>query len=122
MIYTQNAFTNDVIDEDYYRLRMPSEVKTYELNSVIFSGQFYKLSDFENILSDTKSEVLLYHEINKPTNPGIAQRRLIEHIRSVYYRNDLTAALPLHQLESLGLPFEKLSARLYSRIGNRYIW
>ncbi|MBK8644836.1 MAG: insecticidal toxin complex protein [Saprospiraceae bacterium] len=106
MIYTQNAFTNDVIDEDYYRLRMPSEVKTYELNSVIFSGQFYKLSDFENILSDTKSEVLLYHEINKPTNPGIAQRRLIEHIRSVYYRNDLTAALPLHQLESLGLPFE----------------
>lgn len=109
IIYTQNTFTNDVIDViniDQYRLRMPSEVKTYELNSVTFLGQFYKLSDFENILFDTKSEALLYHEINKPTNPGIAQRRLIEHIRSVYYRNDLTAALPLHQLESLGLAYE----------------
>ena len=36
----------------------------------------------------------------------MAQRRLIEHIRNIFYKNELTGALPLHQLDSLALPFE----------------
>ena len=33
-------------------------------------------------------------------------RRLIEHVRTLYRRNDLTAPLPLGQVQSLALPFE----------------
>lgn len=106
IIFTKNAFTNDVIKEEHYRLRLPSEVETYELNAVPKSGDFYSLDDFDNILSNAKSDELLYHEYDTPPNPGKAQRRLIEHVRSVYYKNDLTGSLPLHQLESLGLPYE----------------
>jgi RHS repeat-associated protein len=106
IIYTKSQFTNDVIDEDIYRLRLTSETKTFELKAVNKTDSYYKLSDFYNILSDVKSETALYHDVNKVVAIGMAQKRLIEHIRTNYYRNNLINALPLHQLESLALPFE----------------
>lgn len=104
--YSQNHFTNDVIGNDVYRLRLPSETKTYELKGVSKSSVFYALSDFTEILSDANSDTALYHELNKPLNGSTAQKRLIEHVRSTYYSNQLTGALPLHQLESLAIPYE----------------
>lgn len=106
IIYTQNQFTNDVIGDDTYRLRLPSEVKTYELKGVPKVGIYYSPVDFTDILSDAKSDTAFYHELSKPLVAGKAQKRLIEHVRSTYYRNNLSGALPLHLLESLGLPFE----------------
>ena len=104
MIYTQNRFTNDITTGENYRLRLPSEVKTFELKGVAKTGFFYTLPDFEDIL--TASGDAHYHEINKEPAPGAAQKRLLEHIRTNYYKNDLTGPLPLHQLESLALPYE----------------
>jgi len=106
IIYSQNQFTNDVFGEDIHRLRLPSEVKTYELKGVSKTNSYYKLVDFIDILSDVKTDTAFYHEFNKPLTLGKAQKRLIEHVRSTYYRNNLSGALPLHQLESLALPFE----------------
>lgn len=106
IIYTQNRFTNDAMNDDKYRLRLPSEVKTFELKGVTKTGIFYTVGDFEDILSDVKSSKAEYPEIEKPTAGGKAQRRLIEHIRNIFYKNDLTGALPLHQLDSLAVPFE----------------
>jgi len=106
IIYTQNRFTNDAITNDAYRLRLPSEVKTYELKGVTKTGSFYSPTDFENILSDLRSDTILYHDIDFPPAGIKAQRRLIEHNRSIYYSNLLTGALPLHNLDSLALPFE----------------
>ena len=40
------------------------------------------------------------------TPDGSLQRRLIERVRTLYRRNDLSGALPLGQIESLALPFE----------------
>ncbi|HKJ40523.1 MAG TPA: SpvB/TcaC N-terminal domain-containing protein, partial [Sunxiuqinia sp.] len=106
IIYTKNQYTNDVIAENANRLRLPSEIETFELKGVSKTGDYYLLSDFADILSDTHSDEAFYHELEKPLTPGKAQRRRIEHVRTVYYRNDLTGSLPLHQLESLAFPFE----------------
>jgi len=106
IIYAQNQFTNDVISDEVYLLRLPSEVKTYELKEVAKSNFYYTPEDFTEILSDAKSDTAFYHEIDKPLVPDKAQKRLIEHVRSTYYRNNLAVALPLHQLESLAVPFE----------------
>lgn len=107
IIYTQNQFTNDVLGDDVYRLRLLSEVKTFELKGVNKSSTYYSTGDFTDIISDAKSDVAFYHETDKPLNAGKSQKRLIEHVRSLYYRNDLTGALLLHQLESSALPFER---------------
>ncbi len=106
IIYSENRFTNDVISNNAYRLRLPSEVKIFELRAVAKSNAYYSTADFTNILLDDNSDIALYHEIDKPITSGKAQRRLIEHSRSTYCCNGLIGALPLHQLESLALPFE----------------
>jgi len=115
IIYTQNGFTNDIdtyldpndiLSNDAYRLRLPSEVKTYELKGVSKTNPYYTLTDFIDILFDVKSDTAFYHELNKPLIAGKAQKRLIEHIRTTYYLNNLTGALPLHQIESLAFPYE----------------
>lgn len=104
--YSQNQFTNDVISDDVYRLRTPSEAKSFQLKGVSKVDDYYSPADFIDILSDANSDTALYHEIDKPRTPNKAQRRLIEHVRSTYYSDDLLTALPLHKLGSLGVPFE----------------
>ncbi len=113
IIYTQHQFTNDINEENNYRLRLPSEVKTYDIKGTKFvkpTGLF-KLTDFDDSTNPSPYNILLsstevpYKEYNNSPTSG-TQKRVIEHIRSTYYRNDLTAALPLGTLESLAIPFE----------------
>lgn len=104
IIYTQNHFTNDVISGNDYRLRVPSEVKTYELKGVGKSAAYYSITDLTNILLG--STKVAYHQIYTNPAPGTSQKRLIEHIRNIFYKNDLSGPLPLHQLESKGIPYE----------------
>ena len=105
IIFTQNQFTNDVFDENVNRVRLPSETKTYELKKVPKAEMYFAPEEFKDILLDTKTTALFYHEIDKPAGSK-AQKRLIEHVRSVYYKNNLTDPLLLHHLESLAIPFE----------------
>jgi RHS repeat-associated protein len=104
--FLRNSLTNDVMDDLVYRLRLPSETKTYELKGVPKTKPFYSVNDFENILNDTRSDTVAYHEKDKLLTPGKAQKRLIENVRKIYCGNNLKTPLPLHQLESSGLQFE----------------
>jgi RHS repeat-associated protein len=106
VIYSENRFTNDAIDTDNYRLRENYEARSFELKGVKKTGFYYSPKDFKDILNDANSDTALYHEQNKPLTPGKAQRRLIEDIRSFFYRNDLTGSLSLGKLQSRGIPFE----------------
>lgn len=102
--YTQNSFTNDIDAAASYRLRLPSETMTYELKGVAKNSRLYTINDFESIL--TAAVEADYHQVDKNPAPGTPQKRLIEHIRSIYRSDNLKDALPLYQLASLGLPFE----------------
>ncbi|XEC94318.1 SpvB/TcaC N-terminal domain-containing protein [Paenibacillus tarimensis] len=102
--YMQNSFTND-IDKDFsYRLRLPAETKTYELKGVTKNGPFYTVKDFENIL--TAAAQADYHQVDQEPAPGTSQKRLIEHIRTIYRSDNLKDALPLYQMASPALPYE----------------
>lgn len=104
IIYTQNQLANDIDTADAYRLRVPSEIKTFELKGIVKANSLYSVGEFENIL--TTANEIDYHQTEINPAPGTSQKRLIEHIRTTFYKNDLTGALALHQLESKGLPFE----------------
>ena len=106
ILYTHNQFTNDHITDDAYLLRLPSEVQTFELRGVAKAGPFYTPAAFDNILSDVGSDTAGYHEIDKPLSPGMAQRRLIEQVRTTYYQNTLAGPLPLHQVQAPALRYE----------------
>ncbi|SCX05541.1 Insecticide toxin TcdB middle/C-terminal region [Nitrosomonas eutropha] len=104
IIYTQNRFTSDINTAEAYRLRLPSETITYEIRNAAKSGGLYAISDFESIL-DTAT-LLEYHQLASSLATGMLQKRLIEHVCTLYRGNNLTAPLPLHTLESLALLFE----------------
>jgi RHS repeat-associated protein len=104
VIYSQNQFTNDVLGDVVHRLRLAAETKTFELKGVAKTGVFYTIADFDNIL--TVADEVPYQNTDSSPTPGIAQKRLIEHVRTNYYKNDLSGMAALHQLESLALPFE----------------
>lgn len=102
--YSKNGFTNDIDTDKAYRIRLPAESMTYELKGVSKQGFYYSLSDFENILS-VAGEVE-YHQVDKSPATGTTQKRLIEHVRTIYRSDNLKDALPLYRMDSLAIPFE----------------
>ena len=115
IIYTLNRFTNDVFDLNNNRQRVQAEVKTYELKGVTKTGNYYSRDNFKNLVillngnyswDNNLSEEASYHERDKPLNLPKAQRRLIEHVKMLYYQDDLTGVLPLYALESKAINFE----------------
>ncbi|MEI6898458.1 MAG: toxin TcdB middle/C-terminal domain-containing protein, partial [Bacteroidota bacterium] len=104
IIYTENRYTNDVFNQDVHRQRLISEVRTYELKGVDKADTFYLPGDFKDIL--TKAIEAGYQEIDKVPAPGTTQKRVIEHTRTIFYKNDLSANLPLLHLDSLAIPYE----------------
>ncbi|MBO9202541.1 MULTISPECIES: SpvB/TcaC N-terminal domain-containing protein [Niastella] len=106
ILYTVNNYTNDVLERDVNRGRMLAETKTYELKGVGKPGEYYDISDFNDILLDTRSDGAAYHEINKLPTGTKALRRLTAHKKMLFYSNDLVQSLPLYRLESKGIAFE----------------
>ncbi|MCD9186654.1 MAG: hypothetical protein LUM44_09480 [Pyrinomonadaceae bacterium] len=102
--YLQNNFTDEIIEPDNYRLRVPSETKTFELKGISKSGKLYTLDDFNNI--PAASVEVEYHQTDLEPAAETSQKRLIEHIRTIFYDDSLTGALPLHKLGVRGVPFE----------------
>ncbi|PKN89334.1 MAG: insecticidal toxin complex protein [Deltaproteobacteria bacterium HGW-Deltaproteobacteria-1] len=104
ILYTQSGYTQDVISDDVYRLRMPSEVLTYDLSGVSKAGPIFSAEDFKGILA--QADQALYSEIDRKPSGGKPLKRLIEHQRNLYYKNDLTGPLPLNTLESNAIIYE----------------
>jgi RHS repeat-associated protein len=117
--YTENRLTNAIEDvaahPDDYRTPLPCEARTYELTGYTPTGAAgrFQGADFVHVQPDPADPdgMKLVHifgsEIqyeDKPTNGE--QRRLIEHARTLYRKDDLTALLPLGEVEPLALPGE----------------
>ncbi len=109
IVYTRQAYTNDVLTTSAHRLRMPSETEEFELNDISKLGALYSIEDFEDVLTDNSN--LIGYEVDLINDsdpfPGQPKRRLIEHIRILYLNDELNSILDLHLLESKGLLHEK---------------
>jgi RHS repeat-associated protein len=99
----ENSVTNAIEDDDAYRAPIAAEAQTYQLTELSLpAGQsLYSLAD---ILGAGSAAAAIAYE-NRPTS-GVLEKRLIEHVRTLYRSNDLSGALPLGQMGSLALPFE----------------
>jgi RHS repeat-associated protein len=125
--YTETHFTNDVpqdiasgVTVDHYRLRVPSEVLTYELTGFTPGlGRYFDIDELrEYALSTTiPGQGTLpvasrqYHELPQGT---AAAKRLVEHVRTLFFKDDLSDYLPAGQLGRLGLVYEQYKLALTS--------
>jgi RHS repeat-associated protein len=125
--YTENRYTNGIDDPihdpDNYRIPLPSETGTYELtgftpadNAKRFSVDEWIAHDFAQL---NEAVEIQYEETADLTK---TQKRLIEHVRTRYRKDDLSALLPVGALESLALPGESYKLAFTSRLlGQVYV-
>lgn len=99
--YTHNQYTNDINETEAYRLRGLFETETYEITGLSPSDALYQIADFEDILGAGSIEID-YHE----TPSGGTERRRIEHLRNLFYRDNLSGPLLPGVQESLGIGYE----------------
>jgi RHS repeat-associated protein len=125
LAYTETSYTNDVpanllqaAPTDDYRLRVPYEVKTFELTGFAPAGgryfdlaelRGYRLSDSPIPGQGVRPVVSKpYHDLTR----GPPTRRLVEHAHALFFRDDLAGALPLGTLGRLGIPHERYKLAL----------
>ncbi|MBA3242865.1 MAG: VCBS repeat-containing protein, partial [Acidobacteria bacterium] len=108
--YTANGVTKShdtgeaAIDTaDDYRTPLPFETRTYELSGLVMTPGRSRFTPDE-VSSGGAGAVPVPYE--QGSTPNVLQRRLIEHVRTLYRRNNLAGALPPGELQSLALPFE----------------
>ncbi|MCX9012795.1 MAG: hypothetical protein OIN66_16965 [Candidatus Methanoperedens sp.] len=113
--FTENRYTNDVLEEDAYRAPLILDSRTFEVFKVqtpsappgvtpLFKFEFLnglvESADFSNGSWDINYEDITHTGAREDH----AYRRLIEHVRTVYRKNNLTGLS--EELESLALPGE----------------
>lgn len=105
---TENQYTNPILEDDAYRTPLPSEIKTCELTAPGLRGATPLA--FATVESIASAAGEITYEA-KPTS-GQTQKRLIEHVRTLYRKNALSGLLPLTRLESMALPGESYKRAL----------
>jgi hypothetical protein len=113
--YTENCYTNPINQDDAYRTPLPCETRTYELLKVDPAANeplVTNLFRFDEMLSKIQGVSDGQHDVPYEDIDAVGAhadapyRRLIEHVRTLYRKNDLTGFLPLGDVESLALPGE----------------
>ena len=107
---TESQYTNPVQAADAYRTPLPVEVKTFELTAAGLKAA--KPLEFSVVEALASSALEIAYEV-QPV-PGQIQKRLIEQVRTLYRKDDLSALLAVGKLESMANPGEsyKLSAKI----------
>jgi RHS repeat-associated protein len=105
---TERRYTNPILEDNAYRTPLPAEVKTFELTSPTLMGA--KPLDFATVDAIAAAAGEIGYEA-QPT-AGQTQKRLIEQLRTLYRKNDLSALLPAIKLESMALPGESYKLAL----------
>jgi RHS repeat-associated protein len=107
---TESQYTNPTLVDDAYRTPLLAEVKTFELTAPTLAGA--KPLDFATVDAIATAASEIAYEA-QPT-AGQTQKRLIEQLRTLYRKNDLSALLPAGKVESMALPGESYKLALTS--------
>ena len=113
--YTVNTFTDDVLNEIDYRLRLPCEVQNYELTGLSPSSGFYfSLKELRNITAAEISEIP-YHTL--PNNTSV-QKRMVECVRILYFNEALNNPENPGVINALAIPYETYKLALTNDLLN----
>ena len=114
---TENIYTKAVLEADAYRTPLLCESRTYEVLNLTpdpseILPDITNLFRFDQVSKQIKkagdgNHDLPYEDINhSQATTSDPYRRLIEHVRTLYRKNDLTGFSPLGTVESLALSGE----------------
>lgn len=99
ILYNEAFYTDDIIEEDIYRIRVGCESKGYEINGINIPADFFYTKGFLKTEIATTAEILFEEDFN-----ATPQKRLSGHSVGYFSKDDLTGSLPLGKLSKLGIP------------------
>jgi RHS repeat-associated protein len=103
--YTENRVTNPIeADADDYRTPLPCETITFEVTGLTLPPGRLRFTHAEMLTAGTGAAGIAYEQ--NPT-PGVVEKRVVEQVRTLYRRNDLTGPSAFTFVESLALPYER---------------
>ena len=108
IVATDNEYTNLVSDIHSFRAPLIAQTSSFELTGYdLAARERYDASDFvsESFAWERNPSIADYAE----EATGDRRHRLIERIRTIYRRDDLSSKLPFKAIESRALPFESYS-------------
>jgi RHS repeat-associated protein len=105
---TESQYSNAVLEADAYRTPLAAEVKTFELTAPALADA--QPLGFAAVDAIAAAAGEISYEA-QPT-PGQTQKRLIEQLRTLYRKNDLSAFLPVSKVESMALAGESYKLAL----------
>lgn len=121
LTYSEHQYTNAIQQDDAYHLPLLSETRSYELLNVTPGAnqaqitnlfRFDELAQKVQAASDGQHD-LPYEDVNAAgATTNAPYRRLLTWSRILYRSDDLSAALPLSQVQSLALPFASYTLAL----------
>jgi len=119
MTSTRSDVINVADKPDFYRIGVPSETYTYEITSIPYppppavttsSNPPFPLLSSKDVADGIQSAQEIAYEAGSAgpvdTTGGPVQKRLIENVRTVYWKDDLSGPLPLGQVASHALLYE----------------
>lgn len=107
----ETRMTADIDTVDTYRLRVPCEVVTSEITGIEpADGRYFTIDELRNYqLSERHQPAgrevvpIPYHRLPTRSRP---ERRIVEHVRTLFFAEDLATPLPLGRHGRLGLTYE----------------
>lgn len=111
--FTENVVTNVVDSDDDYRTPLPAETLTFQMTGFEPDSDDIRFS-FDQWTDDDFALLTSAIEIGyeKTADHSKRQKRLIEHVRTLYRKNDLSAIMELGKIESMALPGESYKLAL----------
>ncbi len=102
--YSEADFINPANASTFYRIGVPYETRNYEITGLVATANTPLAFSAVQTAIQGASEIA--YEV-APT-PNVVQKRLVEHSRIYYYKDDLSDTLPLGQVESHALLYQTL--------------
>lgn len=99
---SESDFTNETEQDDWYRVGVPTASRTYALTGLPEPTGVYAVEEIRQAVDSAT-------EIDYAAEPSLSavEKRLLGHSRTLYYRDDLSAPLPLGEIQPRALPYEQ---------------
>jgi len=113
--YGEAIFTNDILQDDIYRLRSSYESKSYEISGVTQPAEFFITKD--QIISDISSASEILFEVDFTSG---LERRLSSHSRKYFIKDDFSGAMGPGELSTLAIGYKSYSMAFTKDLVSKY--
>jgi len=120
IVYGEAFYTNDILEDDVFRLRAGYESKSYELSGINQPVDFFFTKDVLSGKVDEINEYPAKEILFEVDFDGTLQKRLSAHSRGYFMKDDLTGPLLLGELSRLGIPEKSYTLAFTKNLITKY--